>query len=244
MKPQDFDLTYWRAGNLPARFVFGGTDEVGRGPLAGPVVAAAVLWAPGAKASWQKDLTILQDLGITDSKKLSALKRKKILAALKLDFTAWQSGQAYPLAIGATPAAFAVAEVDAATIDQINILQASLQAMRWAVQTALDFLAGPEKGPWDLTLLADGKFRPGSGAAQEEAIIKGDQKSLTIALASIIAKEYRDHFMQKLDAQFPQYGWAKNAGYPTADHRQALQTYGPCCWHRKSFHGVRELVVP
>jgi ribonuclease HII len=112
------------------------------------------------------------------------------------------------------------------------------------VQHAQQFLQTQFKIDGILTLLADGNFVPQSGAAEEYAIVKGDQKSLTIALASVIAKEYRDHLMRKLDAQYPQYGWAKNAGYPTKAHRQALQEFGPSPLHRQSFQGVRECHLP
>ena len=232
--PLNFDLTYWRTGS-PVRFIFGGTDEVGRGPLAGPVVAAAVLVAPPTLEIWQQGYAFLQELGITDSKKLSPPRRRKILAKLNLDFTAWQAQTAYPLAGLPFPAAFALGEVAPAEIDQINILQAALKAMQIAVTCAQKSL-----GDGDLILLADGNFVPAVTAFSKEAVVKGDQRSLTIALASIIAKEYRDYLMQQWDAQYPQYGWAQNAGYPTATHRAALRKYGPCPLHRKSFQGVRE----
>jgi len=232
--PLNFDLAYWRTGS-PVRFIFGGTDEVGRGPLAGPVVAAAVLCVPSTRELWQQNYASLQTLGITDSKKLSAIRRKKILAALNLDFTTWRPATAYPLPLPSIPAAFAIGEVSPAEIDQLNILQAALKAMQIAVQSAQQSL-----GEGSLTLLTDGNFSPAVAADQKVAVVKGDQRSLTIALASIIAKEYRDHLMQKFDSVYPQYGLAKNAGYPTATHRAALQKYGPCPIHRKSFQGVRE----
>ncbi|MBP5297357.1 MAG: ribonuclease HII, partial [Bacteriovoracaceae bacterium] len=130
-------------------------------------------------------------------------------------------------------------EVTAAEIDRLHILQAAVKAMQLAVESAQQAL-----GTGALTLLADGNFTPPVAAAQKIAVVKGDQRSLLIALASIIAKEYRDYLMQKWDAQYPQYGWAQNAGYPTKAHRQALQQFGPCPLHRKSFHGVREFCPP
>lgn len=123
--------------------------------------------------------------------------------------------------------AFAVASVDNETIDKINILQASFTAMHFSVDRLKTI---PE------FLLIDGnRFKPYSGIPHQ-CIIKGDGKYASIAAASILAKTYRDEFMQKIHAEFPNYGWDKNKGYGTAAHRKAIDEFGLCCYHRKSFN--------
>jgi ribonuclease HII len=123
--------------------------------------------------------------------------------------------------------AYAVASIDNETIDSINILQASLKAMHLSVD-ALQIK--PE------FLLVDGNRFKTYPAIPHQCIIKGDGKYASIAAASILAKTYRDEFMQQIDAAFPHYGWDKNKGYGTAVHRKAIEQYGLCCHHRKSFH--------
>ncbi len=177
-----------------------GIDEAGRGPLAGPVVSAAV---------------ILSDFfhcpGITDSKKLSEKKRQDFFPII----------QEQAIAVG-------VGIADHKEIDQINILQASLLSMKRAMENL---------NPIPDYLLIDGKFTIDSPLPQE-AIVKGDSKSISIAAASIIAKVTRDLIMKDLDSQFPEYGFARHKGYPTKLHKQAIIDHGPCPVHRRTFNGV------
>lgn len=177
-----------------------GIDEVGRGPLAGPVVAAAVILAAEAALA-----------GVRDSKQLSPARRETLAEQI----------QASALAVG-------VGSVDASTIDRINILQATFLAMQRAVA------ALPLKP--DL-LLIDGPYRLPLPIAQS-GIRQGDQKSLSIAAASIVAKVTRDRLMRAYHELYPGYGFATNMGYGTRVHRQALQRFGPCPLHRRSFRGV------
>lgn len=175
-----------------------GCDEVGRGCLCGPVVAAAVII----------DENFNQNL-VNDSKKLNFKTR------LALDDY-----------IKENAVDFAIAELPPSYIDQHNILNASIHAMH----LALDQLkVRPE------FILVDGnKFHP-YPFTPHQCIIKGDSKVLSIAAASILAKNYRDQLMINLDKEFPEYGWEKNMGYATKQHREALKKYGPCIHHRKSF---------
>ena len=177
-----------------------GIDEAGRGPLAGPVVSAAV---------------ILPDCfncpGVTDSKKLSEKKREALFPEIN----------AQALAVG-------IGMASHQEIDQINILQASLLSMKRAVQNlALD----PDY------LFIDGKFTIDMELPQQ-AIVKGDSKSISIAAASIIAKVTRDRLMATLHKTYPQYNFIQHKGYPTKAHKQAIIEYGPCPVHRKTFNGV------
>jgi len=187
-----------------------GVDEVGRGPLAGPVVAAAVLFAQGVPPA----LALLID----DSKKLTAAAREAVFVALR-----------------ACPGAeIGIGAASVAEIDRINILHASLLAMRRAVQRlpALPDLA-----------LVDGN-RPPLLACPVQCIVGGDGLSLSIAAASIVAKVVRDRLMSRLAARLPHYGWEHNAGYATSAHRSALLAVGPSRHHRPSFGLVRQLSLP
>ncbi|KPD12138.1 ribonuclease HII [Phaeobacter sp. 11ANDIMAR09] len=181
-----------------------GVDEVGRGPLAGPVTAAAVVL----------DLEKLPE-GLNDSKKLSAKKR----AALAQEI--WQRAEV------------SVAEASVEEIDSINILRASHLAMERAV-AALD--------PPPDYLLIDGNLIPRDLTIKAEAVVKGDGKSVSIAAASIVAKEARDTLMVDLAQQFPGYGWEKNAGYPSKQHREALVELGVTPHHRRSFKPVHKIL--
>lgn len=178
-----------------------GVDEVGRGPLAGPVVAACVI-LPSACASRE----------FVDSKKISAPIRSRLRQELDR--------------IGAFLAVGMASEEE---IDRINILQASLLAMKRAVA------AMPCQPDF---LLVDGKF-PVPGAIPQRALIKGESKSASIAAASIVAKVFRDDLMDALHQKYPLYNFSGNKGYPTAEHRRAIREHGPCPVHRRSFKGVR-----
>ena len=181
-----------------------GVDEVGRGPLAGPVTAAAVILDPS---------NIPQ--GLNDSKKLSAKRRENL----------------YDLILKS--ATVAVAHVSVEEIDRINILQASLLAMRNAV-AALN--------PQPAHLLIDGNRVPDPINIPAQPIVKGDGKSLSIAAASIVAKTVRDRLMAELSLQNPGYGWEKNAGYPSKQHILAVQRLGVTPHHRRSFRPVHNIL--
>lgn len=180
-----------------------GVDEVGRGPLAGPVVAAAVILpADFPEAIADK---------IKDSKKMSQSAREKLFIPLTINCR------------------YAIAEASVEEIDQINILQASMLAMHRAIEkleTKID------------VALIDGNRSPKT-SCKTLTIIKGDDKSMSIAAASIIAKVYRDNIMQDLAKTFPHYGWERNAGYGTKEHLAALSDHGVTKWHRTSFAPVR-----
>ncbi len=181
-----------------------GVDEVGRGPLAGPVVAAAVILNPD-------DIPA----GLNDSKKLTAKRRGGLDEILR------------------DRAEVAVAEATVAEIDQHNILRASHLAMVRAV-AALD--------PAPDFLLIDGNMIPRGMKLPSQAVVKGDARSVSISAASIIAKIWRDQLMVDLAQQHPGYGWEANAGYPTKQHREALQNLGVTPHHRRSFKPVHNIL--
>jgi ribonuclease HII len=192
-----------------------GIDEAGRGPWAGPVVAAAAILPAGPGG-----MTALPDLaGLDDSKKLSATKREKLFAAL------CDASEAGAVALG-------IGEASVAEIDATNILAATMLAMRRAV-AALPSL--PDHA------LVDGNRLPDL-PCPATTLVGGDAKSLSIAAASIVAKVTRDRIMAALDAAHPGYGWAHNAGYGTAEHRAGLARLGPCEHHRTSFAPIRRLL--
>lgn len=175
-----------------------GCDEAGRGCLAGPVVAAAVVLA----ADFYHPL-------LNDSKQLSKKEREMLRPIIEKEALAW-----------------AVAECSPEEIDEINILQASFLAMHRAVE---QLAVIPE-----LLLIDGNRFKP-YPFIQHVCVIKGDSKFSSIAAASVLAKTYRDELMEKLSLEYPHYLWQQNAGYPTKAHRAAIQSIGPCCWHRKTF---------
>ena len=189
------------------RFI-AGIDEAGRGPLAGPVVAACCILP--------KDAVILY---LNDSKKVTALRREALLPEIK------EKAIAYGIGI-----------VDEKRIDEINILQADYEAMRIAVQKTSAMLQAKGLADAPGLLLNDAVTIPGVDIPQE-SIIKGDAKSVSIAAASILAKVTRDHLMEAYDAQYPEYGFARNKGYGTKEHIEALKRLGPCPIHRRSFIG-------
>ena len=174
-----------------------GIDEAGRGPLAGPVVAGAVVL--------KKDAQILY---LNDSKKLSEKRREELYLEIQEKAVSWAVGIAGP-----------------ERIDEINILQATYEAMREAVSKL--------SVPPDI-LLNDAVTIPGLDIPQV-SIIKGDAKSVSIAAASVMAKESRDHMMAQYGELYPQYGFAKHKGYGTAAHIAAIKEFGPCPIHRRSF---------
>ncbi len=199
----------WRAEQVALPWdvpgLVAGVDEAGRGPLAGPVVAAAV---------------ILDDLkpipGLADSKTLSARQRERLSEA-----------------IHARALCFSVAQASVEEIDQLNILQATLLAMRRAV---MGLRLKPNK------VLVDGNRLP-TLDIMAEAVVQGDRKVPAISAASILAKVARDRWCLEIDAEYPAYGFAAHKGYGTAQHLEALQRHGATPWHRRSFSPVAQVLL-
>ena len=185
-----------------------GVDEAGRGPLVGSVVAGAVVLDPSSPIEVLKD-----------SKKLTSARREFLYEQIIEKAQAWGVGEA-----------------SSTEIDEINILQATMLAMRRAIEDLVNRL-----GAWPDKALIDGNRCPELPIAAE-AIIKGDTKVPAISAASIIAKVTRDRQMQILHEQHPQYGFAQHMGYPTEAHFAALQQYGACAEHRRSFSPVRKVL--
>ena len=183
-----------------------GCDEAGRGPLAGPVFAAAVILPP----DFHHPL-------LNDSKQMTEKARDELRAVIEREALAW-----------------AVEEVSAEEIDRLNILWASVTGMQRAV---LRLTPSP-----DFLLIDGNKFRPFDryGSKDYRTIVHGDATYASIAAASVLAKTWRDEHMRALAAEFPQYGWERNMGYPTPEHIEAIRRYGLTPHHRKSFH-VKEL---
>jgi len=197
-----FDQCYYeKTASEDGFHLIAGVDEAGRGPLAGPVVAAAVIIPIGSALE-----------GITDSKRLSAAKREE---AFRL--------------INRKAVAVGIGVVSQRRIDEINILRASLEAMKRAVlslDTKPDFV------------LVDGN-QPIPFSIPQRCVIGGDRKCLSISAASVMAKVYRDRIMGTFDQYYPQYGFCRNKGYGTDGHRRALRIHGPSPVHRLSFRGVK-----
>lgn len=185
-----------------------GVDEAGRGPLVGSVVAGAVVLDPHNPIE-----------GLKDSKKLTPAKREFLYEQIMEKAKAWGVGEASPV-----------------EIDEINILQATMLAMRRAIEDLTTRLGG-----WPDKALIDGNRCP-ELPISAEAIIKGDAKEPAISAASILAKVTRDRQMQLLHERHPEYGFAQHMGYPTQAHFAALQKFGACSEHRKSFAPVRKVL--
>ncbi|MGH7299857.1 MAG: ribonuclease HII [Candidatus Rokuibacteriota bacterium] len=194
--PYRFESAAWRRGITR----LAGVDEAGRGPLAGPVVAAAVVLEPGARIA-----------GVDDSKRLPPEQRQWLFDVIRTR------------AVGV-----GVAVVDHVTIDRINILQATRLAMGQA-------LAALEVEPE--LVLTDFVTVPGLRCPQRN-LVEGDRRSASVAAASIIAKVTRDRIMVAADREFPLYGFGRHKGYPTPEHRTALERHGPCALHRRTFAGI------
>ena len=182
-----------------------GVDEVGRGPLAGPVVAAAVIMPPSISIE-----------GLTDSKKLSPRQRERIFEEI--------------VEMGLV---CAVGVIDHECIDRMNILKASLMAMRKAV---MDLKQSPD------IILVDGNYPIPNIEQPQFAVVGGDRQCQSISAASIVAKITRDRIMDRYEALFPSFSFAKHKGYPTSEHLEELREHGPSDIHRKSFKPVAELV--
>ena len=184
--------------------VVAGVDEAGRGPLAGPVVVAAVVLNPDRPID-----------GLEDSKKLNEKRREELFALIMDRSLAW-----------------AVVEIEPAEIDRINILQATLLGMKQAVE---------QLHPPPSLALIDGNQAPDLKCTVR-TIVRGDSLEPAISAASILAKVTRDRLMKKLHIDYPDYGFDRHKGYPTADHLARLARYGPCPIHRKSFTPVRKVL--
>lgn len=190
--------------NWSAPGLIAGVDEAGRGPWAGPVVAAAVI------------LDDTQPIkGLADSKKLSAKRRESLFEEIK-----------------AKSLCCCIAQASVEEIDRLNILQATLLAMKRAIE---GLRLPPAK------VLVDGNRIP-QVIYDIEAIVKGDAKVQTISAASILAKVFRDKLLSDLDLKYPEYGFLKHKGYGTKAHLQALEQYGPCPIHRTSFSPIKKLI--
>jgi ribonuclease HII len=190
---------------IPIAKLVAGIDEAGRGPLAGSVVAAAVILDATRPIA-----------GLTDSKKLSPARRAVLEREIKQKALAWT-----------------VAEASHTEVDDLNILEASLLAMKRALQ---GLGIRPEQ------VLIDGNRLPRVAGFDMLAIVKGDLTEACISAASILAKEHRDRQMLELDRLYPEYGFARHKGYPTAMHRERLRQHGVSPVHRRSFGPVRELL--
>ncbi|WP_292947257.1 ribonuclease HII [Olleya sp. UBA1516] len=175
-----------------------GTDEAGRGCLAGPVTAAAVI----LKSNFKNEI-------LNDSKQISEKKRDLLRPIIENEALC-----------------FGFYHIHEAEIDNINILNASILAMHKSIEAM-------KKTP-EFIIVDGNKFKPYKDIPFE-TIIKGDGKFLTIAAASVLAKTYRDEYMNKIHEEFPMYNWKQNKGYPTKQHREAIRKYGPTKYHRKSF---------
>lgn len=172
-----------------------GVDEAGRGPLAGPVCCAAVILPPETRLEW-----------LDDSKKVTPKRREQLFLEIK------EKALDYHIEL-----------IDNATIDRLNILQATLLGMKTCIESVKCDIA-----------LIDGNAVPDS-VRKCESIVKGDGKSASIAAASILAKVTRDHYMEELAKQYPEFGFEKHKGYPTRAHYEAIKKYGITDYHRKSF---------
>ncbi len=199
-------LSHERAAHAAGYRSVAGIDEAGRGPLAGPVVAAAVILSADRLIP-----------GVFDAKLLSPKARQRAAAQIR--------GEAAAIGVGI---------VEAEEIDRTDIRQATLKAMRLAVSRL--------SPPPDF-LLIDGRDPIGL-PSPFQCIVKGDRLSLSIAAASVIAKVTRDEMMILYDERFPHYGFRRNKGYGTLEHRRAIARWGPCPIHRKTFRGVREHLSP
>ena len=175
-----------------------GTDEAGRGCLAGPVTAAAVILPEN-----------FENIILNDSKQLSEVKRELLRPVIEFESITYGVAHVYPN-----------------EIDEINILNASFLAMHKAIDQLNDHLK---------YIIVDGNRFKKYREVAHECIVKGDSKYMSIAAASVLAKTYRDEYMNKIHQEFPMYNWKKNKGYPTKEHREAIKRYGVTKYHRKSF---------
>jgi ribonuclease HII len=227
---------------------FLGCDEVGRGPLAGPVSSSAVCVTPLKNQDSAEyfeylvsALEELQRLGVTDSKKLTAKKRDLILQNLSIEIKPKISLEkeiivdSWDFSWKKLNWSISVCSLSHILIDQVNILNAAMKSMDIAIEKVTTQKIGNGLG-W-----VDGNRLPRKSTQHLELIaqVKGDANVLLVGLASIIAKQWRDVWMIRMDEIFPEYGLAKHAGYPTSQHLAAIREYGPCPIHRMTFNGAK-----
>lgn len=220
MKPSfKFEKPLWKKGYLVI-----GVDEVGRGAIAGPVVASAVAFATNSEQRTKDPSTTLgtslEQIGIDDSKRLTA-KRREVLAKV----------------IKKRALAYGIGETGVGTINSIGIKKATERAMRRAIKNVQFKMYNLQLRRKKIYILLDGyyvKYLPG-GMKNQKAIVKGDQKSISIAAASIIAKLYRDHKMRLLDKKYPHYQFGQHKGYGTKKHKDAILKFGETIYHRQKF---------
>ncbi len=224
-------------------FFFAGCDEVGRGPLAGPVVGAcaSIDVLDNNFESYEEIKSLIKKwkkLGITDSKKLNSKERSSILSRLTVDqIDLLRANQNYIIYSSKNlKVTINIQEISASRIDQINILQASLEAMKVAMLES-----SPLKKEGLVLIDGNKTLKLENLKINQIAVVKGDTKSLLIGLASIFAKEYRDRLMIQHAHKYPQYGWENNSGYPTKRHLEAINEFGITELHRLTFRGVKEV---
>lgn len=210
----DIEEHYWQAGERH----LAGVDEVGRGPLAGPVVVACVV-LPGPDHPDYPAIRARLD-GLTDSKKLSEARREHFAGIVREVALAW-----------------AIVEGDVGSIDRYNILGATQRAMAAAVRRVRKTVP-PER------LLVDGHLKIPGLRGKQDALVKGDGRSISIAAASVLAKVHRDRLMVAMHATYPAYGFDRHKGYPTEEHLTAIARHGLCPHHRLSFGPCRDLGAP
>lgn len=196
--------------------IVAGVDEAGRGPLAGPVVAAAVVFAP--------DFSSPHFSSLNDSKQMTQSLREILFDEITQN------------------ARWGIGVVDAQTIDEINIRQASWRAMQNAVEDLCERASAQSSTRFAMDYVLIDGLPYDEAAWPYQAIVKGDAKSLSIAAASVLAKVWRDRLMCEYDAQFPEYGFASHKGYGSPQHLRALNEHGACAIHRRTFKPVREVL--
>ncbi|HEY9854537.1 MAG TPA: ribonuclease HII [Stenomitos sp.] len=201
----DIEERYWQAGERH----LAGVDEVGRGPLAGPVVVACVVLPGPDHPEYAAIRARLK--GLTDSKKLSEARREHFAEVVREVALAWS-----------------IIEGSVEAIDRLNILRATQTAMADAVRRVRRTVK-PDR------LLVDGHLKIPGLRGRQEALVKGDARSISIAAASVIAKVYRDALMVRMHAEYPLYGFDRHKGYPTEEHLAAIAAHGLCPHHRRSF---------
>ncbi len=209
----EYERAFWRDGFLRVA----GLDEAGRGALAGPVIAAAVILPIMTDDAWRQDELLRVLARANDSKQLAEKTRQELFE---------------PLCAGVRAFAFGAATPE--EIDAINILRASHLAMTRALE---QLTPPPDALLLDALVLAETQL-------PQQGIIHGDARALSIAVASILAKVTRDRLLRELDAQYPQYGFAQHKGYGTRAHLAALKKFGPCALHRRSYAPVQQSIRP
>jgi ribonuclease HII len=222
--------------NFPQEII--AIDEVGRSPLAGPVVIGAL---KVMVSDYDSLITLLRSMrrnGVKDSKLLAREKREELLKKFSIHPRSFRENGSF--ICKKLELTYVTWELDNEVVDSENIFQASMRGMK---EAALHLASEDKK---QTTLLIDGQSKllwKGSPPGWNEIpIVKGDVKSSLIGLAAIIAKEQRDYFMRQMHTLYPNYGFIENAGYPTKEHRLAIEKFGPCLIHRKTFKKVKEFI--